>query len=132
MRPKYKTRSGRVVWGGGITPDQYIAWDQKLQKTLNDCLPIRNVHFSIGVLIMPAVTERNLILMKIIEQIGFWTKAIFRCSWITLKLEDIELKLDELEQDKDYILNMLKSEIASAHWGKMKPLVFVYTMIIKL
>jgi hypothetical protein len=23
-----------------------------------------------------------------------------------------------LETDKDYILNMLKSEIASAHWGK--------------
>ena len=32
--------------------------------------------------------------------------------------EEIELNPDELETDKDYILNMLKSEIASAHWGK--------------
>ncbi|HIA24146.1 MAG TPA: S41 family peptidase, partial [Candidatus Marinimicrobia bacterium] len=28
LRPKYKTRSGRIVYGGGgITPDQYIAYD---------------------------------------------------------------------------------------------------------
>ena len=32
--------------------------------------------------------------------------------------EEIELNLDELGLDKDYILNMLKSEIAGAHWGK--------------
>ena len=46
-----------------------------------------------------------------------------------IDLESYKIKLDkiylenalnqeELELDKDYILNMLKSEIASAHWGK--------------
>ena len=32
--------------------------------------------------------------------------------------KEIELNSEELEKDKDYILNMLKSEIAGAHWGK--------------
>ena len=53
----------------------------------------------------------------------------FRTHWVLdendfqmfidyLSSEKIEINAEELEKDKDYILNMLKSEVASAHWGK--------------
>ena len=119
LRPKYKTRSGRVVYGGGgITPDQYIAWDQKLQKNTQRLLThTKRPFFNWGS--NYASSHR--------EELD--TYENYRANWVLdesdfqmfldyAETEDIELKLDELEQDKDYILNMLKSEIASAHWGK--------------
>lgn len=119
LRPKYKTRAGRVVYGGGgITPDQYIAWDLKLQKNTQKLLThTKRPFFNWGS--NYASNHRD----------EFETFETFKSYWeldendFQLFLEyasnkEIELNSDELEKDKDYILNMLKSEIAGAHWGK--------------
>jgi carboxyl-terminal processing protease len=119
LRPKYKTRSGRIVYGGGgITPDQYIAYDLKLQKNTKRLLThTKRPFFNWGS--NYASNHRD----------EFNTYENFKSYWkldesdfhVFLDYatnEEIELNPDELEIDKDYILNMLKSEIASAHWGK--------------
>ena len=119
LRPKYKTRSGRIVYGGGgITPDQYIAYDLKLQKNTQRLLThMKRPFFNWGS--NYASNHRD----------EFNTYENFKSYWkldesdfhVFLDYaanEEIELNPDELETDKDYILNMLKSEIASAHWGK--------------
>jgi len=119
LRPKYKTRAGRIVYGGGgITPDQHIAWDLKLQKNTQKLLThTKRPFFNWGS--NYASNHRD----------EFETFETFKSYWeldendFQLFLEyasnkEIELNVDELEKDKDYILNMLKSEIAGAHWGK--------------
>lgn len=119
LKPKYKTRLGRIVYGGGgITPDQYIAWDLKLQKNTQQLIThTKRPFFNWGS--NYASDHRE----ELISFENFKTSWVMNDSDFQLFLdyaenEEIELILDELEQDKNYILNMLKSEIASAHWGK--------------
>jgi len=119
LRPKYKTRLGRIVYGGGgITPDQYIAWNLKLQKNTQKLLThSKRPFFNWGSNYANShrdefETYENFNSYWILDQNDFLTFLDY------VRNQEIELNLDELEIDKDYILNMLKSEIASSYWGK--------------
>lgn len=119
MRPKYKTRAGRTVYGGGgITPDQYISWDLKLQK---------NTQRLLGNAKRPFFNWGSNYASEYRDEFGSFEQ--FMTHWVLddddfqtfldySTNEEIEIDLEQLELDKDYILNILKSEIASAHWGK--------------
>ena len=119
LKPKYKTRSGRIVYGGGgITPDQHITWDLNLQKNTQRLLThTMRPFFNWGS--NYASNHRD----ELDNYESFKTDWVLDDSDFQMFLdyvssETIELNQEELELDKDYILNMLKSEIASAHWGK--------------
>jgi carboxyl-terminal processing protease len=119
LRPKYKTRAGRTVYGGGgITPDVYIRWELNLQKNTQQLLSHqKRPFFNWGS--NYASTYKN--------EINLYEN--FRDNWDLddndfqnfieyVNNEEIEINREELEIDKAYILKMLKSEIAGAHWGK--------------
>ena len=119
LRPKFKTRAGRTVYGGGgITPDQYISWSLDLQKNTQRILGNpKRPFFNWG---SNYANE---------HKYEFDSYDSFRSQWALddsdfqvfmdyLVSEGIEIDIEELEMDKNYILNMLKSEIASAYWGK--------------
>ena len=119
LRPKFITRDGRVVYGGGgITPDQYVSWDLDLQKNTQRILGNpKRPFFNWG---SNYANEHR-------DEFDVYDN--FRTHWVLdendfqmfidyLSSEKIEINAEELEKDKDYILNMLKSEVASAHWGK--------------
>ena len=119
LRPKYKTRAGRVVYGGGgITPDEYIPWELNLNKSTqkiigNQQRPI----FNWGT--------------KFVSEYGDSLNNFkhFKETWVVndsnytnflnylTKLE-IESDSTEISIDEEYIKNMLKSEVAGAKWGK--------------
>lgn len=119
LRPKYKTRAGRTVYGGGgITPDVYIRWELNLQKNTQQLLSHpKRPFFNWGSNYASAHKD----------EINLYEN--FRDNWDLddndfqdfieyVNNEDIEINREELEIDKAYILKMLKSEIAGSHWGK--------------
>lgn len=119
LRPKYHTRNGRIVYGGGgITPDQYISWDLDIQSQTQKLLGhVKRPLFNWG----STYAAENKSLFGHYEN--------FRSSWELddddfneflqyLNDQKIDFSKEDLEKDKDYILNMLKSEVANAHWGK--------------
>ncbi len=117
-RPKYATRSGRTVYGGGgITPDIHIPWkldlDPKTVKLMNS--PQRPL-FNWGSAYVRNHPDLNQ---------NFPT---FQNNWEVsdsefvdflqfVSTEKIETDTAALSKDKDYLKIILKSEIAGALWG---------------
>ena len=121
LRPKYKTKSGRIVYGGGgITPDIYIPFRQnytsETEKVLrNPKRPIFNFASEY------ASKNKN----------EFKSFDVFRDNWkvsdklfsdflIMLQKDSINFIKDSLLLDLEFINNQIKGEIAGATWGKDK------------
>jgi carboxyl-terminal processing protease len=119
LRPKYKTRAGRVVYGGGgITPDEYIPYELNLNK---------NTQKIIGSQKRPLFNWGTKFVSEYGDSLNDFEN--FKESW---KVNDsnyanflnylIELEINsdttKISIDESYIKNMIKSEIAGAKWGK--------------
>ena len=124
LRPKYLTRSGRVVYGGGgITPDIYIPRDTLIENETykllsNSKRPLFNwasIYFS-----------NNKVEKDTTEELNNYTK--FRDHWslpeyefqnflLYLKQEDIHYDSTAIHNNKNYIMNHLKAEFAGILWG---------------
>ena len=119
LRPKYKTRSGRTVYGGGgITPDIYLPFKNSINSETRKVLrspkrPFFNFasHFSSN-----HQTKFN----SFIDFKNNWnvTPAILDSFFIHLTQDSINFAQDSLLKDSEYIENQLKSELAGAIWGK--------------
>ncbi len=119
LRPKYKTRQGRTVYGGGgITPDVYIPYKSNLTKQTQELL--RNPRRPIFNFSSTFATQNSL---------GFKNFKRFKKTWQVnqsvysefldyLDSDSISFNPDSLFKDKDFIYNRLKSEIAGTIWGK--------------
>jgi len=119
LRPKYKTRHGRIVYGGGgITPDVYIPRKLELQKTTQELLmnPKR-----------PLFNWASVYASKYRDKVPDY--EIFRSEWgltdddfkdflAYLQQEEIEYDSAKIYIDEDYLLNSLKSQIAGAVWSR--------------
>jgi len=119
LRPKYTTRSGRVVYGGGgITPDVYIRWELDLQKNTQKLLSNPKRPFFNWGSNYTNSHKNELNLYENFKNNWELDDSDFQ-NFIEYTLgEEIEIDRDELEIDKAYILKMLKSEIAGAYWSK--------------
>ena len=124
LRPKYLTRSGRIVYGGGgITPDIYIPRDAHIENETykllsNSKRPLFNwasIYFS-----------NNKVEKDTTEELNNYTK--FRDHWslpeyefqnflLYLKQEDIHYDSTATHNNKNYIMNHLKAEFAGILWG---------------
>ena len=119
LRPKYKTKSGRTVYGGGgITPDIYVPYKNEInietaKLMTNPKRPVFNFTSNY------AQTFKN----------DFDTFNDFKNDWDVsastfesflefLKTDSIEFNQDSLELDQEYIKNRIKSELAGSIWGK--------------
>ena len=119
LRPKYKTKSGRTVYGGGgITPDKYIPFKSTINsETIKVLRSPKRPFFNFA----SQYVSRN--------QFDFTNFNQFKNNWETpdelfkdflLHLEKDSLKVnkDSLLTDFPYIENRIKSEIAGSVWGK--------------
>lgn len=121
LRPKYKTRNGRTVYGGGgITPDVYIPYNLKISKSVQKILG----HSKRPVFNWASSYSAN---YKTNEQFSDYKS--FKNHWEIPKkhyldfiefLETEEVKADTAFTDEDTALLSLriKAEIAGVVWGR--------------
>jgi len=121
-RPQFKTKKGRLVYGGGgITPDIYSVFDLKLKEKSQSLLthPKR--------LIFKYANELKKDYEKFLSFNSFATfinkntnvinQNIF-IDWIKNSDEDFDISFSEIQDDWEYIENRIFAELASVLWGK--------------
>ena len=119
LRPKYKTRQGRTVYGGGgITPDIYIPYKSNLTKETQDLL--RNPERPLFNFSSTYATKSDLDLKDFKSFKMQWqvNQSIYSEFLDYLDSDSISFNSDSLMKDKDFIYNRIKSEIAGTIWGK--------------
>ncbi|MFQ6604363.1 MAG: S41 family peptidase [Fidelibacterota bacterium] len=117
--PKYHTRSGRTVYGGGgITPDVYIPWENNtLEATRKLLWHSKRPIFNWASIYAARLRE---------SEPDFET---FRSDWTLLeeefqefltylKEEEIHFDSEAIEKDRDKIIVNIKAEIAGALWSR--------------
>jgi carboxyl-terminal processing protease len=119
LRPKYQTRQGRTVYGGGgITPDIYVPYKNKLTKMTQKLL--RNPERPIFNFSSTYANQNDL---------GYKNFKNFKDNWNVnqsvysqfldyLESDSISFNSDSLLVDQSFIYNRIKSEIAGTIWGK--------------
>ena len=118
LRPPFKTRGGRVVYGGGgVTPDIYVPYNLKLNKATRQ------------IMVHPNRLMFNWSTNYLSENDGLnSTYGNFQKSWKVsdntlneffefVRKQDKSIVIDSALTDKEYLKTMLKSEIAGAKWG---------------
>ena len=119
LRPQYKTRNGRTVYGGGgITPDKYIPYKSKLTKETQKLL--RNPERPIFNFSSSYATQNDLGYESFTRFKKNWevNQAIYSQFLNYLDSDSISFIADSLEMDRTFINNRIKSEIAGTIWGK--------------
>ncbi len=118
LRPKYLTRSGRTVYGGGgITPDVYIPWERKLTSdTQNLISSPKRPMFNWA---SRYVVEHENTLPDYREFQNSWqiTDGDFTAFLVSLEQDSIAYDSSLVYQDKDFLYTSLKAEIAGVAWG---------------
>tara|TARA_B100001996_G_scaffold88557_1_gene65690 strand:- start:6547 stop:8175 length:1629 start_codon:yes stop_codon:yes gene_type:complete len=118
LRPPFKTRGGRVVYGGGgVTPDIYIPYDLKLKTATREIMIHPNrlmFNWSTNFL-----NENNTVNGTYNEFQKSWNVSDNTLNNFLsyVSKEDETIKVDSALTDKKYLKTMLKSEIAGAKWG---------------
>ena len=123
-RPKFKTKNGRTVYGGGgITPDVYVDSDLKLSKAVSTFItsPDRLLfNFSETIKneksILQYIAESNLI-NDFIKDYKLSSTHKNELKSILKELDD-EFSDDDLNQDWNFLENRIKAQIANSIWGK--------------
>ena len=119
LRPKYKTRQGRTVYGGGgITPDVYIPYKSNLTRQTQNLL--RNPERPLFNFSSTYATQNDLGLNDFKNFKKNWqvNQSIYSEFLDYLDSDSITVNPDSLLKDKDFIYNRIKSEIAGTIWGK--------------
>ncbi len=120
LRPKYKTKSGRTVFGGGgITPDIHIPYKNNINVETEKI--IRNAK-------RPIFNFASHYFSK--NQKSFSSFDRFKSDWTVtnVMLEDFFSYLDSdsiecqqdsiINNDSEFLKNRIKSELAGSIWGK--------------
>ena len=119
LRPKYKTKSGRTVYGGGgITPDIYVPYKNSI--SLETSKVLRNPKRPFFNFASQYVSNKNYTPSSFMEFKNNWniTSSVLDSFFVHLSNDSINFIQDSLLRDSDYIQNRLKSELAGAIWGK--------------
>ena len=118
LRPPYKTRSGRVVYGGGgVTPDIYIPFNLKLNSATRQIMSHPNrLMFNWST----SYIKNNNDLSESFKdfQLNWQVEDSLFKEFLTFAKKEIDdLELEKAHEDKKYLKIILKSEIAGAKWG---------------
>ena len=119
LRPKFKTRQGRTVYGGGgITPDIYIPYKSILTKETQKLL--RNPHRPIFNFSSSYATQNDLGFKDFKNYKQNWqvNQSVYSQFLDYLDSDSISFNPDSLLKDQPFIYNRIKSEIAGTIWGK--------------
>ena len=119
LRPKYKTRQGRTVYGGGgITPDIYVPYKSILTKETQKLL--RNPERPIFNFSSSYATQNDLGFKDFKNYKQNWqvNQSVYSQFLDYLDNDSISFNPDSLLKDQSFIYNRIKSEIAGTIWGK--------------
>ncbi|MEE8437085.1 MAG: S41 family peptidase [Candidatus Neomarinimicrobiota bacterium] len=118
-RPKFSTRAGRPVYGGGgITPDKHIPWSLRIgAETRSLMVHPKRPLFNWGTTYN---LNHDLPALDYHKFLSEWklNESDFREFLQYVIAEGIETDTSVLILDKDYLSTILKSEIAGNYWGK--------------
>jgi len=119
LRPKYKTKSGRTVFGGGgITPDIHIPFNNNFnletaKVITNPKRPIFNFALNYS-----STFQNKFDSFNDFKRNWEVPSDIFENFLTFLDTDSVNVVKDSLRSDKSYIQNRIKSELAGAIWGK--------------
>ncbi len=119
LRPKFKTKSGRTVYGGGgITPDIYIPYKNDLNSETSKVL--RNPKRPIFNFSSNYVSTHNNNFKSFSDFRDSWeiSDEILNDFFTYLNNDSINVVKDSLMIDQKFLKNRIKSEIAGSIWGK--------------
>lgn len=118
VRPVYKTKKGRLVYGGGgITPDYIIK--SKSVTLLTQNLLRKNIFYTY---ILSYLDKNNGMIKEKYPDLksfkeNFLVSDLFLKNFIDYaKSKDVEFDEKEFNEDKDYIAARLKAQIARNYW----------------
>ena len=121
LRPKYFTKSGRIVYGGGgITPDIYLPFKNKLTRDTQKVIrSAKRPIFNFGSNYASSHSKE----IGIGDAQSFkknWTVSsdVFNSFYEYLSTDSIDVSLDSLLVDLPYIQNRIKAEISIVAFGK--------------
>ena len=116
-RPKFNTKSGRIVYGGGgITPDMIIKRNYDLSKsTMKIFSEASRTFFKFAQKYAREHEDYNTNVDTFIYNIHF--EASFIPDFYEFASKEVkDLKLEELEKDKEYLEMQVKSEMTKIWW----------------
>jgi carboxyl-terminal processing protease len=119
LRPKYSTKAGRVVYGGGgITPDVYIPYKNTMNVETGKVL--RNPKRPIFNFASEFASTRPNEFHSFIKFRDTWevSEKLFDDFLVHLEKDSIDVIQDSLRTNSNFIDNRIKSQIAGAIWGK--------------
>ena len=119
LRPKFKTKSGRTVYGGGgITPDIYIPFKSTIN--IETAKVLRNPKRPFFNFTSKRAVNYKDKFDSFDEFKRGWDvpDSLFNSFLDHLESDSIDVVRDSLSKDIDYISNRIKSELAGSIWGK--------------
>ena len=117
--PQYRTRSGRVVYGGGgIMPDESVPWDLKLtDQTLRLLNNPERLFYQFAEQLALDLKGRYDDVDEFVDSYDLGPKEKQQLSaWLVGKGEAVEEQ--PLETDWPYISNLVSSEVAGLLWDR--------------
>ena len=118
-RPRYKTKSGREVYGGGgITPDVFVALENRSPEVRKLLRNEKRITFNWGTEIASDIRSDWLSESAFIE--GYHVSEDQLSSFFDYAIQEgvSPINNEELEKDIPYLKVVLKAEIAGAIWGR--------------
>ena len=116
LRPPFKTRAGRTVYGGGgVTPDIYIPYKLKLNDSTRKIMSHPNrLMFNWST---SYVSNNTLPSFDVFQTTFLLTDDDLENFFDYVLNQDSKIDKKEAILDSSYLKTMLKSEIAGAKWG---------------
>jgi carboxyl-terminal processing protease len=119
LRPKYKTKSGRTVYGGGgITPDIYIPFKSAIN--IETAKVLRNPKRPFFNFTSKYASNYKSKFTSFGDFKDNWVvpDSLFDSFILHLEEDSINVAADSLYANIHYIKNRIKSELAGSIWGK--------------
>lgn len=119
LRPKYFTRNGRVVYGGGgITPDVLSAWESGIttetQLLISD--PNRPV-FNWATKYSQSI-KKDFVSFEQFNKSWFLSDEMYEDFLSFLFSQNIEFDRSAITEDHKYLKRRIKAQVAAALWGR--------------
>lgn len=119
LRPQYTTRSGRTVYGGGgITPDEYIPWTPRSDRHTLELVRSPKRPLFNWASVYSSKHRQDFDGYQSFRTNYDLTEEDFQDFLTYLHQEEIKYDSVAVVEDKPYLMNRLKSEIALAVWGR--------------
>jgi len=118
-RPRYQTQSGREVYGGGgITPDVFVALENRGPEVNKLLRNEKRITFNWGTEKASDIKSDWLSASTFIE--GYHVSEEQLSSFLDYAIQEgaPPINNEELEKDVPYLKMVLKAEIAGAIWGR--------------